>query len=92
MTEKIKTYYEAGFKMQDIYDEIGSCRTVDKIVSGFSDEIKLKRSQYLAGARKEYKKNKNKEYRERGIDPITACVKRQHEIDVCVLSAEKYYN
>ena len=76
--------------MQDIYAYIDSRREVDNAIKEFSDDIKIKRRKILKEKRKAYKTEKNKAYRNNNVDPVSAAVKRQHILDVQVLSSEKY--
>lgn len=91
---------EAGeqfFKGQKSIEEIARVTGVSrqsisaylKRLPGYRNE-KERRKRQNAAARKEYKREKNREYRAMGA--VTAeTIRREHDVAALVLSREKYY-
>ncbi len=84
-------YFKEHLKITDIANKLGITRkTISTYLSGcpgFKEEKERRKIENKA-KRPEYKKNWDKE--NRGLVEA-ARLKRQHEIDVAVLSSEKYY-
>jgi len=91
--EKALTLYTEGKKINDIAIELElSRKTVSKYINSLPcsvlEETKRIRKDISANKRKKQKKA----YRDRTSEVEKAQLKRQHEIDVMVLSSEKYFN
>lgn len=82
--------YKAGKTITDISSLIGKSRkTVSAYINSLDclSELKEERKAICKERRKEQKK----QYRDRTSEAQKAILKRQHEIDVMVLSSERYY-
>lgn len=85
-------YFTDGKSINDISDKTGKSRqTISgylKTLSGFAEE-KARRKKVNQGKRKEYKRIKNREYR--NPMAVTAdTMRREHDIAAMLLSHEKY--
>lgn len=91
--EKALSLYTEGKKINEIATELNlSRKTVSKYINSLPcstlEETKNIRKSINLNRRKEQKKA----YRDRTSEVQKARLKRQHEIDVMVLSSEKYFN
>ncbi len=87
--EALKLYKE-GKKITDISSLIGKSRkTVSAYVNSLDCSPQLKEERKEIN--KERRKEQKKQYKDRTSEAQKAMLKRQHDIDVMVLSSEKYY-
>lgn len=89
-TEALKLY-QTGSKITDIAKRIGKSRkTISKYINSLPDLTAINAARRDAGIKKrrEYKRN----WKRRSSDVDAALMKRQHNIDVMVLSRERYFN
>ena len=85
--------YKKGDKINEIAKAVGvSRRTLSDFFKTLSDTDLTERNNNKKQMRKEYQKNWDKTKRNREQDITYALVKRQHDIDVRVLSAERHFN
>lgn len=56
------------------------------------DAERGRRKTMSAGARKEYKKAKNREYRAAGMEVTVETMRREHDTAALILSRERYHN
>lgn len=90
-----RMYFQDGMGINDIADATGISRqsisALLKQQPGYVAE-KQKRRDAGAARRKEYKKQKNREYRCAAHDGVTAeTMRREHDMAAAILSREKYY-
>ncbi len=91
--EQANNLFKEGKKINDIASELNlSRKTVSKYINSLPcstlEETKNIRKSISLNKRKEQKKA----YRDRTSEVQKAQLKRQHEIDVMILSSEKYFN
>lgn len=88
--ENAEVLYKNGVKINDIAVSLKKSRkTISEHINSLQELKKLKeqRQQLSMENRKEYKRNWK---RSNAVD--SALMKRQHDIDVMVLSSEQYFN
>lgn len=90
-----KLFFDEKKSINEIVAEIGVSRqSVSgylKTVPGYQQE-KVERKALNAVKRKEYKKDKNRQYREDYRSRVTSeTIKREHDIAAMILSHEKYH-
>lgn len=90
-----KLFFDEKKSINEIVEEIGVSRqSVSgylKTVPGYKQE-RVDRKVLNAVKRKEYKKDKNRQYREDYRSRVTSeTIKREHDIAVMILSHEKYH-
>jgi len=90
-----KLFFDEKKYINEIVEEIGVSRqSVSgylKTVPGYQQE-RVDRKALNAVKRKEYKKDKNRQYREDYRSRVTSeTIKREHDIAVMILSHEKYH-
>lgn len=88
--EEAAFLYKNNIKVKDIAKALNlSRKTVSKFLNSLSgsDELKKERKNIAITKRKIYKKNYAK-----NNEAIAHMLKRQHEIDVRVLSSERFFN
>ena len=88
--EEAAFLYKNNIKVKDIAKALNlSRKTVSKFLNSLSgtDELKKERKELSMIKRKIYKKNYAK-----NNEAIAHMLKRQHEIDVRVLSSERFFN
>lgn len=90
-----KLFFDEKKSINEIVEEIGVSRqSVSgylKTVPGYQQE-RVDRKALNAVKRKEYKKDKNRQYREDYRSRVTSeTIKREHDIAVMILSHEKYH-
>ena len=89
-TEALKLY-QAGIKITDIAKRIGKSRkTVSEYINSLSDLAVINAARKDAGMKKRREYKRDWKRRSSAVD--AALLKRQHNIDVMVLSREHYYN
>ncbi len=89
-TEALKLY-QAGSKITDIAKRIGKSRkTVSEYINSLSDLVVINAARKDAGTRKRREYKRDWKRRSSAVD--AALLKRQHNIDVMVLSREQYFN
>lgn len=81
-----------GKKINEISNAVGkSRRTLSEFFNTVPAELKLKREAVKRDNRKNYQRDWDKTKRSINIDVVYERVKRQHDIDVRVLSAERHF-
>lgn len=93
--DAFRMFFSDGMGINDIADATGVSRqsisAFLKKQPGYGRE-KQKRKETSAARRKEYKKQKNREYRCAAQDGVTAeTMRREHDMAAAILSREKYY-
>lgn len=93
--DAFRMFFQDGMGISDIADATGVSRqsisAFLKKQSGYGRE-KQKRKEISAARRKEYKKQKNREYRCAARDVVTAeSMKKEHDMAAAILSRERYY-
>lgn len=93
--DAFRMFFQDGMGISEISGEIGISRqsisAFLKKQSGYGKE-RQKRKEASAARRKEYKKQKNREYRCAARDGVTAeTMRREHDMAAAILSREKYY-
>ena len=94
---KAKEYYRDGLKITDIEALLGvSRKSISKYLRSLPDyeQIKEQRRKESARRRREYKTEKQRQYRETNdnlssVTPET--IRREHELAVMELSRERYH-
>lgn len=88
--EEAVLLYRSGKKITDIAEELGKSR---KTISNYINS--LPELQEMNSVRKQQSKENRKQYKsqwKRNSVVEAAMLKRQHDIDVMVLSREQYFN
>ncbi|MCM1304582.1 MAG: hypothetical protein NC305_13370 [Lachnospiraceae bacterium] len=93
--DAFRMFFWEGKGINDIADATGVSR---QSISGFLKQQegyhkeKQRRREAGAARRKEYKKEKNRQYRSAARDEVTPeTMKREHDMAAVILSREKYY-
>lgn len=95
--ESAEEYYRDGLKITDIEALLDvSRKSISAYLRSLPDheQIKEQRKRVSAGKRRQYKTEKQKQYRQKagGIHAVTSeTMKREHELAVIELSREKYH-
>lgn len=91
--ENALNMYREGKKINEIATELKlSRKTVSKYINSLSCSTLEETKNIRKGISLNKRKEQKKAYRDRTSEVQKAQLKRQHEIDVIVLSSEKYFN